>query len=116
MTGRLLDVGKLARVIALLTLVAAFSWVSCCPNTWSVFEWRYRYRVRVGMTLGEAEAVLGPATKQASPPTLQPDKPAVQGSEFYFWSEPGAVIGGAVIWVGLRDGRICDKWFSFPSF
>jgi hypothetical protein len=38
----------------------------------------------------------------------------VQGEEFYVWEGgDGVMVGGLQIWIGLRDGKVCDKWFCF---
>jgi hypothetical protein len=98
----------------LLLLCLPLSCCVCCPQTGTRFEWKYRYRVRVGMTLDEVEAVLGPGRKEEGPPGTPDYKggsvPLVRGEEFYVWERDGLEI-----WVGLEDGKVCDKYFDFPS-
>jgi hypothetical protein len=63
------------------------------------------------MTLEEAEALLGPF--KADPPFGWMDHerqqmiPCVQGDETYRWYD-----NGVEVYIGLRDGRICDKWWG----
>jgi hypothetical protein len=85
----------------------------CCPSTLTPFEWQYRYRIHVGMPLRDAEAILGPAKAEEAPPGLRHDdgiRPVVQGEQFYVWEKDGMEI-----WVGVRGGVICAKYFDFPS-
>ncbi len=77
-------------------------------------EWNYRYRLQVGMTLEQATSVLGPAKKHEQPMQIAVGKEelhdVVQGDEFYSWGEWWK---GPEIWVGVRDGKICDKYLNF---
>lgn len=111
--NRLFNKWIIMLAIGMLILLAPVSCFICCPNTMTYYEWQYRYRIRIGMTLSEAESVLGSATKEQAQPGLRYDdgiRAAVQGDEFYVWERSGMEI-----WVGVRDGKICDKWFDFPS-
>lgn len=78
-------------------------------------------RVSIGMTLEEAEAILGPARKiplsrvpetpDHSDPTAPPrSKPVVSGDEFYQWDQDDVNLV-----VGLCNGRIHDMFYSEPS-
>jgi hypothetical protein len=105
------------KVVLASCLLLVFMPLSCCvvsPRTATVFEWKYRYRVKAGMTLAELEAVLGPGQPEEAPPGTPDWKggsvPLVRGDEFYVWEH-----GGLEIWVGLRGGKVCDKWFDAPS-
>jgi hypothetical protein len=35
----------------------------------------------------------------------------VEGEQFYLWNGDTNLE----VWVGLRDGKVCDKWFWAPS-
>jgi hypothetical protein len=105
------------KVVLATCLLLVFMPLSCCvvcPRTVTVFEWKYRYRVKAGMTLGKLEAILGPSQPEEAPPGTLDWKggtvPFVRGDEFYVWERDGLEI-----WVGLRGGRVCDKWFWAPS-
>jgi hypothetical protein len=44
-----------------LLLLASLCWCGVvCPRTGTIFEWKFRYRIKTGMTLAVAESVLGP--------------------------------------------------------
>src|SRR5262245_8497153 len=107
---------KVACVAACLgLLVLPISCCVCCHTTGSFFELKYRYRVKVGMTLAEVENILGPGERQESQPGMPDYKggsiPVVQGDEFYVWKADDDLA----IWVGLREGKVHDKWFWAPS-
>lgn len=65
-------------------------------------------RVRVGMTIAEVEAVLGPGTLVDSVP-WSGSQPVVRGDVFYRWTAT-AVYGEEAI-VGFKDGAVVDKWY-----
>jgi hypothetical protein len=104
-------------VVLATCLLLVFMPLSCCvvcPRTATVYEWKYRYRVKAGMTLAELEAILGPGQPEEAPPG-RPDwkggtVPLLRGDEFYVWEHDWLEI-----WVGLRGGKVCDKWFDAPS-
>jgi hypothetical protein len=37
-------------------------------------------------------------------------KPVVTGDRFFQWKAPEDLNGGEII-VGMRDGKVCDKWY-----
>jgi hypothetical protein len=102
------------QLLLLCCCVIPVSWFAMCPATLTVFEWKYHYRIKVGMTLAEEESVLGPGTRDDCPPGQQDDKegtvPIARGDQIYVWEQDGLEI-----WVGLRDGKVCSKSFDFPS-
>ena len=103
---------KIALVgFGLLLVLLPCSWCVCCPETGTTFEWKYRYRVRNGMTLAEVEAVLGPGQQREGPPQTR-DGPVIQGDEFYYWYGEN----GKEIYIGFRGGKVCDKWFWPANF
>src|SRR4051794_8889707 len=76
-------------------------------------SWRNYERINQGMTLAEVEALVGgPGQEIHSVPTYPGYKPVVTGDRFFRWE--GDVNSRRVI-VGLRDGRVCDKWFREDS-
>jgi hypothetical protein len=82
-------------------------------RTYLAWQYHFQYQIHIGMPLSEAEGILGPAPKEENPPGLRFDdgiRAAVQGDEFYRWERRGMEI-----WVGVRDGKICDKWFYFAG-
>jgi hypothetical protein len=67
-------------------------------------------RIQVGMALGDVEAILGsPGTEIDEVPTT-PEKPVVSGDRFFRWES-----NHTEIIVGIRDDRVCDKWYWEPS-
>jgi hypothetical protein len=95
-------------VILMLILLLPLACCVSCQDTCTVFEWNYRYRIKVGMTLKQAEGILGPATKVDRPPETA-QGPVIGGDEFYQWRNDDLAI-----YVGIRDGKVCDKFFVFP--
>jgi hypothetical protein len=65
------------------------------------------------MTVGDVESILGAGHERTEDfvPTIPPFGPAIKGERFYEWQGEA----GSEIWVGVRDGRICDKWYYEPS-
>ncbi len=100
-------------VVVLPVLVTPIVWCGCCPTSLTLFEWNYRYRIHAGMTLEEAESILGPGSKRQSPPRTA-DSPVTQGDEFYVWKGgDGILVGGLEIWVGVREGRFVTRGSAF---
>jgi hypothetical protein len=83
--------------------------------SWSpeAFEHRFRHRVHEGMTLGEAEAVLGKGEFRKRGITEFRGNPegnrrvivVEQGTEFYLWRQ-----GEMEIWLGFLNGRLVHKF------
>jgi hypothetical protein len=75
---------------------------------YSAFE-RSCDRVRVGMTLAEVEAVLGPGERVTAVPQMGV-RPVVGGDVFYRWA---AVPRGypEMMYVGFCGGVVCDTWY-----
>jgi hypothetical protein len=79
-------------------------------------------RIQVGMALAEVEALLGgpgreiaqvdlPQSRDFSPPLPQEwSKPVLIGDQFFRWLTPEKYNGGEII-VGVKDGRVSDKWY-----
>jgi hypothetical protein len=59
------------------------------------------FRLRTGMSLNEAESVLGRADKELD------GEGVVWGDEFYHWHKHGVEIH-----IGVQDGTVCDTWFG----
>src|SRR5581483_8816321 len=94
-------------VFAALAALALAGWLWLFwPWAHTLFE--FHCRLRAGMTLAEVEAVLGEGERELAPPGVGDGgsiRPAVQGDTFYRWER-----GGNEIWLGLRGGRVVDKW------
>jgi hypothetical protein len=100
-------------VLSLVILGVVISLFLSCP-TGSVEEFNFRFRIRNGMTLNDVEAVLGPAKEidRKHLPVEKDKGQVVQGERFFHWEyEPE----GIEIYLGFRDGKVCDKWFWAPS-
>jgi hypothetical protein len=80
-------------------------------------------RIKIGMSLDEVEAILGPGEQISLEHVTQiPGSPyakrkgnldlVVEGDEFFRWHNSKC---GMEIQLGLRDGRVCDKWYWEPS-
>jgi hypothetical protein len=86
------------------------------------FCYRNYERIRVGMTLPEVEALLGgpgreiaredlPQSRDFGPPVPHKwSKPVLIGERFFGWLAPEQFKGGGII-VGLKNGRVIDKWY-----
>jgi len=87
---------------------------------WSplAFERHFRHGVHEGMTLGEAEAVLGKGELRKKGITEFRGNPeddcrvivVKKDTEFYRWRR-----GGMEIWLGFLDGRLVHKFFYIDS-
>jgi hypothetical protein len=93
----------------LLSVTLAVSFVRLCPLGRTL--WNYHVRIHHGMSLSEVESILGPGVQEVSPPDLRlPDgqiRPALRGETFRFY-----LGAGMAIWVGFREGKVCDKWLE----
>jgi hypothetical protein len=103
-------------VILGLILGVLLAAVSCCV-LFSIlgigFSWKYHYRIKIGLTLAEVENTLGPGEERKGPPHT-PDGSVIQGDVFYVWQDD-PIGGGSAIWLGFREGNVCDKWLWEPS-
>jgi hypothetical protein len=74
-------------------------------------------KVKIGMTVKEAEAILGPSQEigmEHVPGTR--DGPVVSGERLFMWAkEVSSPMSSRAVWVGVRNGRICNKWYWEPS-
>ena len=100
----------------LIVLISSFAllgtWIGFCElfcPTGTVFEFKCRYFVRIGMTLEEAESVLGKAEEETSAPVEWGTGPVVTGDKYFVWDGP------AELHVGVRNGIICSKWVCVDS-
>jgi hypothetical protein len=73
-------------------------------------ERSYRYRIKEGMTVEEVEAVLGPGTETGSP-TSPGGRAVVTGDKIIKWNGENSTV----LYIGFREGRVCDKHFWWPS-
>lgn len=75
-------------------------------------------KIKPGMTLNEVEAILGPG--EESQVLIVPP---IQGENIYEWNEwqkdwkPDGLTTPArrSIYIGFRDGKVCDKHYFEPS-
>jgi hypothetical protein len=90
-----------------------------CP---AFVDYRRYAAVKVGMTLPEVEAILGPGREIAEdnlrqpPAYVEPDpekrrKFFVKGDRFFLWQ----TAGGVEVYVGFKGDRVFDKWRWVPS-
>src|SRR5438034_7628663 len=94
-------------IVLLSPLVLIVGWISFCElfcSTGTVFEFKCRYGARIGMTVEEAETLLGSAEEEPSPPSLWSTGPVVSGDKYFVWEGP------VDLHVGVKDGKICSKW------
>lgn len=97
--------------IALLLLVSSSILCVSCSR---ISKENYT-RIKNGMTLREVETLLGPGTeteRQYVPTTSPTREPVVYGDRFYSWKD---VQTGKEIFVGVKDGVVCDKWYWEPD-
>lgn len=95
----------LVRVIMVLLLTPI---ASCVSSPTAVTYFNCLFRLQIGMTIHEAESILGHAQKEQSGPSDFLDgkgnsTPVVRGKECYRW-----YLNGVEIYVGVEEGRICD--------
>ena len=100
------------RTISLAAMVGAWVWLW----SWSplAFQDRFRHGLHEGMTLGEAEAVLGKGEFRTRGRTEFRGNPegdwgvmvVKEDTEFYLWRRDGMEI-----WLGFLDGRLVHKFF-----
>jgi hypothetical protein len=110
---RTLGIGCLAVLIAPIVFFAGWLWIA--PNSFWYFltdtKLRQDYhKIAVGVPLPEVEALLGGPGKQLKEKELPetPCGPVVNGDQFYQWTGP---LNGQKIIIGVRDGRVCAKWY-----
>jgi hypothetical protein len=76
-------------------------------------------KVKVGMTVREAETFLGPRPEfleEGVPVERWPDGrivPVVSGDSCLKWEDRTT---GKDVWVGVKNGKIINKWYWEPSF
>jgi hypothetical protein len=77
-----------------------------------VSECNYK-KVKDGMTVKEAEAILGPSRQvgmQYIPGTR--DGAVVSGERFFMWAKGVPTpMSSRAVWVGVKNGKICSKWY-----
>jgi hypothetical protein len=70
-------------------------------------------KIRLGMTVSEAEAILGSGRELEGEYVPRTHTgPVISGDRFFKW-EDGTTA--RAVWVGIRSGRVCDKWYWEPS-
>src|SRR5262249_12216929 len=92
-------------------------WVPLTDYLWlngTEFRRDCQQRINSGMTLEEVETILGAGTRVKNVPELQEGprgrRPAVTGDEFYLWERDHDNL-----WVGFKDGKVCDTFFWTPN-
>src|SRR5262245_57311726 len=101
-------------LVAALVL-GAWLWLSLWSP--SAFERHFRHRIHGGMTLAEAEAVLGKGeyrkrgiSEYRGSPGGDWKEIVIEGdTEFYVWRR-----GRFEIWLGFLNGRLANKFFYAP--
>ncbi len=100
-------------MLALVTLVVIAPLILAECRTGVISECNFE-KIRLGMTVSEAEAILGSGQELEGKYVPYTDTgPVINGDRFFKWE--GGTTARAV-WVGIRNGRICDKWYWEPSF
>jgi hypothetical protein len=67
------------------------------------------------MALDDVEAILGSPGREVDGdgvPTTSDGKPVVSGDRFFRWERNH---NHTKVIVGMRDDRVCDKWYWEPS-
>jgi hypothetical protein len=107
-------VGVLAVLLAigLLALMA----IAECQNG-KVTRCNYD-KVKAGMTVREAETFLGLSQESSEewvPSERRPEGVArvVSGDKYFHWEDKTTARD---VWVGVRNGKIINKWYWEPSF
>jgi hypothetical protein len=111
----------------LLSLACLWLYLSFCGKG-VVGRCNYN-RIENGMTLEEVTALLGPGDEVSGVPIYvdhsEPDrekrfKPVVTGERCFQWPKGWSMysisdLGAVRIIIGLKDGKVCDKWIYEPS-
>jgi hypothetical protein len=106
--------GMLIAVIGLLVLVALGFALDAYVNRPGRLCYRNYERIWIGMTLTQVEGLLGgpgEEIRREALPKSDHTEP-VTGDKFFRWQE--SAIGKKGI-VGLKDDKVCDKWYWEPS-
>lgn len=69
-------------------------------------------KIKIGMTLAEAEAILGPGVQAERPLEEQGRGLVIHGDHFYRWSNFKC---GQEIYLAFKNGKVCDKYYWEPS-
>ena len=116
-----MNVSRKAVLLVACSLVAALAlgaWLWLSLWSPSAFERHFRQRIHEGMTLGEAEAVLGKGEYRKRGISEHRGSPGgdwrvivVEGdTEFYVWRR-----GRLEIWLGFLNGKLAHKFFYAPN-
>jgi hypothetical protein len=99
-------------IALLLTMAVLAGWWVFSYETPT--ERNYREFVRLGMTLEQLEAFIGPGKRTLGPPILRYGtwdfRPTIQGDQFYSWT-----MNGGTISVGVKDGIVVDRELWRPE-
>jgi hypothetical protein len=99
-------------IVLISPFVLLLAWIGLCLlfcQTGTAFEFKCRYYVHIGMTVKEAESVLGTPEEESWPPYEKDVGPVVTGHQYFVWHGP------VDLHVGVRNGKICSKWVWVPS-
>jgi hypothetical protein len=100
-----------ASVAVLAVLVFGLYFLEECRSG-KISECNYK-KVEIGMTVKEAEAILGPSQEigmELVPGTQ--DGPVVRGERLFMWAKGVPTpMSSRAVWVGVRNERICSKWY-----
>lgn len=105
-----LAIGCASFALAALVAIASLALVQCRKGV--VSECNYG-NLTLGMTMGQAEAILGPCLElegEFVPRTRT--GPVVGGERFFRWED---VATARAVWVGVRSGKVCGKRYWEPS-
>ena len=93
--------------------VAVWFFVFWCPAkevTYCNYE-----KLKIGMTLEQAEAILGKPGREMPANELPRGGggvPVIQGDKFFEWK---GSQNGIKVFIGVKDGRICDMYYNEHS-
>jgi len=76
----------------------------------TLFELKYIFWIKEGMTRDEVESILGPCKEVSSVSLDSMDRVDLGCEQFLYFYEGGMQIG-----VAFKGGRVCSKWFWAPS-
>jgi hypothetical protein len=117
--GFVISIAKGLLALALVLVLAMLAVVLGRPTVLGLFihpptsELKQDYdKIEIGMTLSEVEALIGrpgKELKQEGVTRQRNDRAVVEGDRFYKWTGP---INGQEIILGVRDARVCDKWYG----
>jgi hypothetical protein len=109
-TMKRLALGCASFALVALVVIASLILAQCRRGV--ISECNYG-KIRPGMTVSEVEAILGSGQElEGKYVPYTHTGPVSSGERFFKWEDRTTA---RKVWVGIRSGRVCDKWYWEPS-